>query len=243
MSLGGVESIRRAISIVASSRSGFLAMPNPWDVPPISKIPTDYDIEEQALYKAVGSALSSWQYVEDAIASIFKALVSDGLPEHTYEPSRSPAERAYGSVISFEARATMVAEAAEAFFYKNPHPDYEKQLREILKACRGWSARRNDIAHGKIAGSPLNYFVGKPSDWNRCALWPSSSNTRKVSLDNFHSFIYTSKIIDGFEKQFWDLHDKLFKFEGEFLCWRRGQRGEHPWQDHLHPNPEQEDQK
>jgi hypothetical protein len=217
-------------------------MPNPWDVPPKSKIPTDYDVKPEALYEAVGSALSSWQYVEDTVALIFKALVSDGIPNNTYEPSKSPAERAYGSVISFEARATMVAVAAEAFFYKNPHTDYEKQLRELLKACRGWSARRNDIAHGKIAGSPLNYYVGDPSDWNRCALWPSNSNTRKLTLDNLNSFIYNSKIIHGFGSKFMDLTFQLHEFESKFRLWRLELRGEHPWPDHWPPNPEAEDQ-
>jgi hypothetical protein len=233
--------MRRAISIVALSRSGFFAMPNPWDVPPKSTRPDDYDVKQEALFEAVGSALSSWQYVEDEIAAIFRALVSDGLPEDTYERSKSPAERAYGSVISFEARATMVAEAAEAFFYKNPHPDYEKQLRSLLKACRGWSARRNDVAHGKIGGSPLNFYVGEPADWNKCALWPSNSNTRKLTLDNVNSFIYNSKIIHGFEKKFMDLCGRLTEFESRFTLWRREQRGEHPWPDHEPPNPETKD--
>ena len=215
-------------------------MPNPWDVPPKSKIRTDYDLKEQALYEAVGSALSSWQYVEDAVALIFKAFVSDGLPQDAYEPSKSPAERAYGSVISFEARATMVATAAEAFFYKNPHKDYEKRARELLKACRGWSARRNDIAHGKIAGSPLN-FVEKPIE-GRCALWPSDSNTRKLTLDNLNSFIYNSKIIHGFGLKFMDLVHQLQLFQSDFEAWRREQRGEPPWPDQGPPIQEPEDQ-
>jgi hypothetical protein len=90
-------------------------MPNPWDVPPKPTRPDDYDVKQEALFEAVGSALSSWQYVEDEIALIFKALVSDGLPDHTYESSKSPAERAYGSVISFEARATMVVRQPRHF--------------------------------------------------------------------------------------------------------------------------------
>jgi hypothetical protein len=226
--------MRRAISIVVLSRSGFVVMPNPWDVPLKSARADDYDLKSEALYEAVGSALSSWQYVEDAIASIFNHIVSDGLPENTYPPLKSPAERAYGSVISFEARATMVTVAAEAFFNKNSHPEYEARLRDLLKACRGWSARRNDIAHGKIAGCHVDY--------NRCALWPSDSNTRKLTIDNWASFIYNSKLIHGFGEKFMDLHDQLFEFEDKFRRWRQEQRGEHPWLDHWPPNPETEDQ-
>jgi hypothetical protein len=63
--------MRRAISIVVLSRSGFFAMPNPWDVPVRSARPADYDLKSEDLYEAVGEALSSWQYVEDGIASMF----------------------------------------------------------------------------------------------------------------------------------------------------------------------------
>jgi hypothetical protein len=111
-------------------------MPNPWDVPPRSARPADYDLKVEDLYQAVGEALSSWQYVEDGIASMFRTLVAEGREQYSYAHGMSPAERAYGSVISFEARATMVSAAAEAFFHKNPHAELQAQLRKLLNTCR-----------------------------------------------------------------------------------------------------------
>ncbi|MCC8952723.1 hypothetical protein H8B02_04340 [Bradyrhizobium sp. Pear77] len=73
----------------------------------------------------VGSALSSWQFVEDVIASIFEVLVSGPDAYSKYFNSMSAAERAYGSVVSFDGRAGMVEAAAEAFF----HPRRTKRTR------------------------------------------------------------------------------------------------------------------
>ena len=213
-------------------------MPNPWDVPPKSKTPTDYDLKSEALYEAVGEALSSWQYLEDGVASLFRALVNEGRANYNWEYGKSPAERAYGSVLTFEARVAMVSAAAEAFFHKNPHEMLQAELRKLLSKFRGWAARRNDIAHGKIAGSPCNYYVGPPSDWNRCALWPADSNTRKHSIDDTAAFIYHSGHIKKFSREFMSVNDEIWNYEAKFRHWRAELLGEPPWPYQSHPIPE-----
>jgi hypothetical protein len=95
-------------------------MPNPWDVPPR---PASYCSTNEELYTAVGEALSGWGYVEDIVADIF-AIIVEGAPLNEYINSMTPAVRAYGSVVSFEARAEMVQAAADAFFHVNPNHAY-----------------------------------------------------------------------------------------------------------------------
>lgn len=163
----------------------------PWDAPPRS---TTYDKDPEVLFAAIGSALSSWQYVEDAIARIFEVLVSESNVRSIYPASMSPAERAYGSIVSFDGRASMVEAAAEAFFHVNRHSTYPDRLRELIKACRGWSARRNEVAHGRIGGSPV--------DLNYCALGPAESSARKNAVDHHPAFVYNSAQIKTFDRQF-----------------------------------------
>ena len=47
-------------------------MPAPWDIPPA---PPSGDAHEDAISMAVGRALTSWEYVEEAYADIFAILV------------------------------------------------------------------------------------------------------------------------------------------------------------------------
>lgn len=191
----------------------------PWDIPPR---PTTYDRDSEVA--AVGGALSAWQYVEDAIASIFQALVNEGDPQKTvYVNSISPAQRAYGSIASFTARADMVEAAAEAFFYVHQHSEFQDRLAQLLKASRSWAGRRNEIAHAKIAGAPI--------DLNCCALWPAESSTNKNKVDYHAKFVYNSVQIRKFERQFMNLHDLFLGFEMDFRVWRLKQLGVHPWLD------------
>ena len=64
--------MRRAISIVALSRSGFFSMPNPWDIP---DSPATAEQSQDPCYLEVGRALSAWEGVEQALADIFAILV------------------------------------------------------------------------------------------------------------------------------------------------------------------------
>jgi hypothetical protein len=191
--------------------------PKPWAVPPRATVFDEPSGKE--LFVAVGGALSSWQFVEDVIASIFEVLVAGTQGRWTYVNSMSPAERAYGSVVSFDGRAGMVEAAAEAFFYVNHHHIYEARLKDLLKTCRGWSGRRNEVAHGRIAGSPISL--------NLCALWPSEFSSRKRTIDHRAAFVYNSAQIKEFDRQFLDLHMELLNFLGEFRAWREGRLEEY----------------
>lgn len=207
-------------------------MTKPWDIPPW---PTStYDRDPEILFAAVGSALSAWQYIEDGLAHIFEWLVADGLPRRSYHSSMSPAERAYGSIVSFDGRAGMVEAAAAAFFHVHTHPDYHDRLKTIMKSCRGWSARRNEVAHGKIAGSPV--------DLNYCALWPTGSSARKFAVDHHPAFVYSSAQIKEFEKRFYELNELVSRLYCDLRFWREEQLGGYQPTDYETPNPQMGDQ-
>jgi hypothetical protein len=194
---------------------------NPWDAP---SRPTAYDLDTEILMAAVGSALSAWQYTEDVIADIFESILTDCSPKGEYVTREveymTPARRAYGSIVSFDGRAGMVQAAAEAFFEVHKNGQMHTRLRKLLQSCRGWSARRNEVAHGQIGGSPMNL--------NMCALWPWGSSMKKRAVDYRASFVYNSAQIKEFERQFFVLQEQLMDFRSDFFVWRQG-----PFEEHL----------
>ncbi len=180
---------------------------------------------------AVGSALSAWQYTEHAIGRIFESIITDCRPKVEYVTRdveyMTPAERAYGSIVSFDGRVGMVEAAAEAFFEVHKNPQMHTRLKKLLQGCRGWSARRNEVAHGEIGGSPI--------DLNLCALWPWESSTKKRAVNYRASFVYNSAQIKEFERQFFVLQQHLLDFWTDFRVWRQGPFEEHLEQTHEPP--------
>src|SRR5437016_4893458 len=113
-----MRSMRSMTRNVGSSRTGFLdTMPNPWDIPPI---PETANADPDDIFRAVGGALSGWESVEHTLADIFTLLVEAKPPPVPFD-IMTPAARAYGSVVSFQARSAMVEAAARVFFRLHPH--------------------------------------------------------------------------------------------------------------------------
>lgn len=170
-------------------------MPNPWDPPPW---PDKGDASYNDLYAAVGEALTAWEYAEDALSFLFARLVgASGAVD------AAPAVRAYGTVVSFQARHSLVLAAGEAFFVQHPNPNIEQAFYGILKRCMGWASRRNDVAHGAVGSDddipPPNWF-----------LWPGPYNSKKHSLpDKKPKYRYTAGQIKKFGEEFGVLEIKL----------------------------------
>jgi hypothetical protein len=83
--------------------------PKPWDIRPKgAKGSTTAD----EVYRAVGMALTSWESIEVVLADIFTIFVGAPL---TVVP-HAPATMAYGSIIGFRSRASMIEAAASGFF-------------------------------------------------------------------------------------------------------------------------------
>ncbi|MBR1142291.1 hypothetical protein [Bradyrhizobium sp. AUGA SZCCT0431] len=171
----------------------------PWKVLwPGDRGATKGDSERDTLLAAVGFALSTWEMMEEELALLFSELIG--------AKWGGPAVRAYGSVSNFYGRADMLSAAAEAFFYeattgriKIAGPDREvahtqPEFGDLMKHCRQFSARRNDIAHGRYFNHPdLGYF-----------LRPALYNSKKFDFDEhmFGSYSYTSFEINAYRDHF-----------------------------------------
>jgi hypothetical protein len=169
----------------------------PWTVLwPGDRGATKGDTERDTLLAAVGFALSTWEMMEEELADIFTTLIG----------AKWGATRAYGSVNNFYGRADMLETAAETFFYeatigriKIAGPDREvaqtqPDFIELMKHCRQFTARRNDIAHGRYFHHPeLGYF-----------LRPPRYNSKKFDFEQhmFGSYSYTSVEINTYRDHF-----------------------------------------
>jgi hypothetical protein len=215
--LGGVVSIRRAICTVASSRSGFLAMPprkpkppkpalpekvNPWDPPHALQ----GDANESAIYETIGRSLTDWEFVEEALARIFAALVGT-----VAYPRAGPAVRAYGSIIGFKARADMIRAAGETFFQSANAPQFQVEFDDLMTECLQWSNRRNDIAHGRVW----------PSAEIGHLLFPALYATKKYRPAQTPAYSYSSKEIKRAALGFQDLYDRLSELAGNLEAQNR----------------------
>jgi hypothetical protein len=171
----------------------------PWDIPPI---PIAGDVDDQAIFTAVGIALSQWEYFEGYLGEIYSFLIGS-------KTQTSPAMRAYGSVSSFSTRIDMIRAAASSYFTIKNEP-YLEELKQVLDEAKSFSPRRNDIAHGILQPFTKPSGLG-PQTY---ALVPSRHATRRRrleynlkdgTLDIIYDYAYTSVEIRQFGKFF----DKL----------------------------------
>ena len=170
-------------------------MSNPWDVPPV---PDKGDASPESIFLAVGRAMTQWEHLEAALGDFFAFLVGGdfGLTD--------PALRAYGSIVSFNQRATMLEEAASAYFHATPHPSFQERFHQLIKIeCRNFAGRRNDIAHGLVekgfdkSGGLSNFLI------------PGRYASKKWKPDQPPHYLYSSKEIDYFAEQFAALYDQV----------------------------------
>jgi hypothetical protein len=99
----------------------------PWDPRPISPLG---DSKEDAIFTAVGQALTEWEVLENRCARLFAVLVSAN-HKRAY---LAPAIRAYGTVVSAATRQQMLVNAAEAYFArrKSKAQNHEAELNALM---------------------------------------------------------------------------------------------------------------
>lgn len=134
-------------------------MSNPWDPLPLS---TKGESTPEPILIRIGQAITAWEMLEYFLSSIFKDIVTCGL---CWPGS---AERAYGTVISFAGRSEMLAAAIDASLLFKKDSDLKRALNELTNKSKGYSGRRNQIAHGSLvhwteSGRELGYFWMPPS--------------------------------------------------------------------------------
>ena len=172
----------------------------PWEVPDPPRIG---DATSDITFRAVGAALSQWEYFEGNLSLAFSFLIGSGY-------GNVAALRAYGSVESFRGRANMIEEAGEVYFKYEPDEKLQASIKELLTRARQLSGRRNEIAHGIV--SPYFETANDKNIHNGFVLYPAYYATRKRKLpqdvpltDVTLTYVYSSVEIGHFGRQFDDL--------------------------------------
>jgi hypothetical protein len=114
---------------------------NPWDIPPI---PRKGDENEDATYAAVGRFLTQWECVEYELGYLYTCFVGCREDIDVFR------EYGGGDGKIFRDRVTKLKAAADAYFRSHPCQNHEGEFDELMKRCEGFSAGRNDIAHGIV---------------------------------------------------------------------------------------------
>jgi hypothetical protein len=117
----------------------------PWDIRDSSR---QGDHTENEIFKSVGRALTEWENVENSCARLFAIFVS----AHQQRAYHAPAVRAYGSIVGFTSRGTMLRLAAKAYFdrRKDKKSIFAEEFKTLMDECSEYAARRNEIAHGSV---------------------------------------------------------------------------------------------
>jgi hypothetical protein len=190
--------------------------PKPWDIRP--KAVTG-SADSNAVYRAVGMALTSWEFIETALADIFSVVVGEAAIGFI---PRTPASMAYGTIVGFGGRADMLDAAARGFFrlsdkekrnadFAQATNQIQGQFEVLLKEARAFAARRNDIAHGQVN-----------SDKHGSYLYPPFYSTKKfpmtdsdfATIHDVAAYCYTADDIHFYRQCFEDLYDRLNECRG-----------------------------
>ena len=113
-------------------------MGNPWDV---RSQPSKGDSSFEPIFLQVGRALSAWETAESALAELFDVLVAA-------QPSNRAAFASFAAVKSSSARGELLA-AAFARAMDQSDPAYDDTA-AIIDQFGRYSARRNELAHGRV---------------------------------------------------------------------------------------------
>jgi len=153
---------------------------------------------EDAIFSAVGQALTEWEQLENACAQLFAVLVSAN-HKRAY---LAPAIRAYGTVNSAATRCKMLANAGGAYFAKRKTKaqKHEADFDDLLKAYSNFASRRNDIAHGSVQRVFLTKRGTRPAALG-LYLTPSFYNPQKFKNEQL-SYLYTSNDLIFYRQEF-----------------------------------------
>ncbi len=174
-----------------------------------SQIEQSGDSKADAIYLAVGIALTRWEIVEEAFSGLFGYFV---------ESPAQAATRAYGTVMANAAKIKMMEEAAQIFFRLYQIEDkYSKTLEKLLEHYEYAHGRRSDIAHGVVMG-----FIKGAENLGSYLVPPryNSRNTKAFAEPNVGDFFYlriakyhyTSLDISMFTGKFNLLQQELLQF-------------------------------
>jgi hypothetical protein len=197
-------------------------MPHPWEPPPI---PTRGNRSSRTLYESIGRFLATWEEIEIALSHLYAAAVGQTRFD-------AGATQAYGKKYNFQDRIT----ALEAAFLKHsiraPNQGHESRFREIITQIRGYSARRNDVAHGivrliNIAQDPQSTLLATPNPPEWCLVPPDFGESKFVS-PYIPAYALTSREINRLAANFWPIARQVFALASEIELLRHASRRKSP---------------
>ncbi len=186
-------------------------MSNPWDDRPWAEFGVK---SENELFVAIGKALSHWELLEQAVASLF-TLVTVG----SYFAPTAPALRAYCSVANSNNRIQMVRAAVESWLREWKDCPFAENALSLLIECSGWAGRRNDIAHGLVDRFVDEFGKG----W---FLVPSIYSKKGRNERGKIDYRYNAQIVDMFGDHFLHLHNRLNETISAMGEWHRAVAGQ-----------------
>lgn len=171
----------------------------PWDIvdPSIRG-----DVDERAVFDAVGRALTEWETLEVECAKMFAVFVSAN-QKRTYH---APAVRAYGTITSADTRYKMLKLASESYFERRPakRVQFEADWNAMLNGYFQYKDRRNEIAHGlvqRVFVTSRKTSKGLRRQAIGIYLTPSFFNPKKFKGGKF-SYLYVSGDIIHYKQEF-----------------------------------------
>jgi hypothetical protein len=102
--------------------------------------------EEQAFYAALGKAITQWQAVEESLAWIFMAVVTEGIH------GSSVANAAFHAIISFKPKLDIIDSAMTTAALLSPlecGPDADKSMGTSKNIPLWCDDRRSRSQHGR----------------------------------------------------------------------------------------------
>ena len=96
------------------------------------------DENAHKVYEAVGFALTSWELMEEELATLYLTLVG------ATKASNDPVRRAFGSIESNSSRRKAIEAAAEAYFGQNWENRKIKRAFLYVTDAVGWASKRRD---------------------------------------------------------------------------------------------------
>lgn len=151
------------------------------------------------VYCAVGRALSEWETVETAVATLFAVVVGGHLA----------AKRAYGAIASSVGRLQALKAAGDVFLEDKDQGDRDR-LSLFLRLLESASGRRNEIAHAVVVKYAAQdapgggFYLAPPGYMTRKTRHWIDINTTSPDPFNFttHNYAYTAAQINEYAAGF-----------------------------------------
>lgn len=163
------------------------------------------DREDTPIYTALGKAVSAWEGVNAAIASLFHALHAGDTQE----------VEAFGDVFKVHERAKALRRECAIFLdadfveRRDEAARLKKSIKQVTAAYCEWAARRNELAHGYVtqARSP-DYSHAEQLIITVYALLPSHARLGSWAHAE-QKFNYLAADIEVFARWFQELDSRI----------------------------------